>query len=136
MSLRSRVRPPPLALIVDNHDDTREMYGESLAFHGVRVVEASNAAEAMEKARTLHPDIIATDIALPGGADGIQLCEQLKSDKRTRAIPVVAVTAWALDTQVERARTCCASVLLKPCLPETLLAEIQRLLKLPAASRT
>jgi two-component system cell cycle response regulator DivK len=129
---RTKVRPPPLALIVENHRDTREMYAESLAFNGVRVVAAATADEALEKARSLRPDIIATDLGLPGGPDGVQLCEQLKGDRRTKAIPVVAVTAWAIGEHVERAKAAgCESVLLKPCLPETLLAEIQQLLKLP-----
>jgi CheY-like chemotaxis protein len=129
---RAKVRLPPLALIVENHRDTRDMYAESLAFNGVRVVAAATAEDALEKARSLRPDIIATDLGLPGGADGVQLCEQLKGDERTKAIPVVAVTAWALGGHVERAKAAgCESVLLKPCLPETLLAEIQQLLKRP-----
>jgi len=133
----AKVRRPPLALIVENHDDTREMYAESLAFHGVRVVEASTAEDAVAKARTLRPDVIATDLGLPGNVDGVQLCQRLKGDQATHAIPVVVVTAWAIGAQVERAKAAgCASVLVKPCLPETLLAEIHRLLKLPTVSRT
>ena len=94
-TLVANVRPPPLALIVENHRDTREMYAEALTLHGVRVVEAVTVIDALELAQTLHPDVITTDLGLPGGADGVQLCQQLKGDVRTRAIPVVAVTAWA-----------------------------------------
>ena len=102
-------------------------------FSGFRVAEAATADEAIEKAHRLRPHIITTDIALSGSSgDGCALCERLKADPRTRAIPVIAVTAWAIGGYVGRARRAgCESVLIKPCLPEALLAEIQRLLKLP-----
>jgi two-component system, cell cycle response regulator DivK len=128
---RPTTRPPPLALLVENHRDTREMYAEWLVFSGYRVAEAATADEAIEKARRLHPHIIATDIGLLGNGDGCALCERLKADLRTRAIPVIAVTAWVSGGHVERSRRAgCDSVLLKPCLPEALLAEIQRLLNI------
>ena len=69
-TLIANVRPPPLALIVENHRDTREMYAEALKFHGVRVVEAATAIDALELALTLHPDVITTELGLPGDADG------------------------------------------------------------------
>ena len=124
-------RPPPLALIVEDDADTREMYAEWLGFCGFTVIEASTAAEAVEKACTSRPDIITTDVALRG-QDGCELCVQLKSDERTRTIPVVAVTAWAMGGQVERAwHAGCDSVLVKPVLPDALLAEILRILNIP-----
>lgn len=134
MSLSSsRVRTPPkrLALLVENHHETREMYVEWLVWSGFRVIQASSASEAIEKARRQRPDIITTDIGLSGDADGCQLCEALKADERTRKIPVIAVTAWSMGGYVQRARDAgCDSVLIKPCLPQDLLVEIQRLLKL------
>jgi two-component system cell cycle response regulator DivK len=119
----------PLALIVEDDRDTREMYAESLAFMGVRVIASRTAEDAIEKARTLHPDIIATDLGLPGNKDGCQLALELKQDSRTSGIPVVAVTAWAMGGYVERARRAgCDSILIKPVLPADLFNEIQRLL--------
>jgi two-component system cell cycle response regulator DivK len=134
---RPKVRPPPLALLVENDGHTREMYAEWLVFSGFRVAEASTADEAIEKARQLRPQIITTDIGLSGNGDGCNLCERLKADKRTRAIPVIAVTAWAIGGYVERARRAgCDSVLIKPCLPAELLIEIQRLLQLPRSKKS
>ena len=126
-----------LVLIVEDDEQTREMYAEWLIFSGFRVAEAKNGPEAFEKARTLKPDVITTDIGLTGGMDGCQLTESLRSYTDTNKIPVIAVTAWAMGGDVERARTAgCDAVLIKPCLPETLLGEIQRLLKLhPPRSR-
>lgn len=129
------VRPPPLVLVVENDLHTREMYAEWLIYSGYRVAQATYADDAMEKARTLRPDIITTDIGLQGAKDGCQLCEDLKAYARTKDIPVIAVTAWTMGGHLERAREAgCDSVLVKPCLPETLLVEIQRLLKLTLTS--
>ena len=119
-----------LVLIVEDDDHTREMYAEWLVFSGLRVAEARNGPDALEKARELRPDVITTDIGLHGGMDGCQLTESLKSYAHTNHIPVIAVTAWVMGGHVERAyKAGCDSVLVKPCLPETLLAEIRRLLK-------
>jgi two-component system cell cycle response regulator DivK len=124
--------PPPLVLIVEDDRDTREMYAESLAYFGLRVSEASDAHEALRKVRDRRPDIIATDIGLPG-LDGYSFCALIKGDERTKKIPVIGVTAWAMVSEVQRAKVAgCDSVLTKPCLPKALLAEIQRLLKLTA----
>ena len=128
---RSAADVPPLALLVEDHQETREMYAQWLAFSGLRVAEAATVDEAIAKAVQLRPHVITTDMGLHGGADGCNLCERLKADERTREIPVIAVTAWAMGDHVERAKQAgCDSVLIKPCLPEELLAEIQRLLKL------
>lgn len=120
---------PPLVLIVDNDPDTCDMYSEMLVFSGVRVVASSAAQDAMEKAQTLQPDVITTDLGL-WGTDGCRLCEDLKNDARTSSIPIIAVTGWAESGHVERAkRAGCDSVLVKPCAPDALLAEIYRILK-------
>jgi CheY-like chemotaxis protein len=90
-----------------------------------------DASDAFQQAHTQCPDIITTDIGLPGGTDGCELTTQLKNDTRTRNIPVIAVTAWAVGGHVERARAAgCDSVMVKPVFPTELLTEIQRLLKL------
>jgi two-component system, cell cycle response regulator DivK len=117
----------PLVLIVERNVTTREMYAEWLAFSGCRVFEVSSAAAALAMIRVVRPDLIVTDIA-PGDAfDGCALCEHIKS---TTAVPVIVVTARAMGGYVERARAAgCNAVLLQPCLPETLLAEIRRQLR-------
>ena len=125
----------PLALLVEDDEQTREMYAEWLVFSGFRVAEAATVDEAIAKTLELHPQIITTDIGLPGDQDGCDLCSRLKADDRTKSIPIIAVTAWAMGGHLERAhRAGCDSVLIKPCLPADLLTEIQRLLK-PKPSR-
>ena len=119
----------PLVLIVDDFQDNREMYAEFLRFSGLRVEEATNGIEALEKAATLLPDLIVMDLSLPG-IDGWEATRRLKSDSVTKHIPVLALTGHALAGYSEGARQAgCDGFITKPCLPEALLAEIQRVLQ-------
>jgi CheY-like chemotaxis protein len=66
---------------------------------------------------------------LQKGDDGCALCQRLKSEDATCGIPVLVVTAWAMGGHVERAKQAgCDAVLLKPCSPATLVAEIRKYL--------
>jgi two-component system cell cycle response regulator DivK len=134
MSLVSAaIRRQPLVLIVDDNQDSRDLYAEWLVQSGFRVAHARSGQEALSQASELLPDVITVDIALPGGMDGYELCERLKADARTRSIPLIAVTGWAMESSVTRAsQVGCASVLIKPCTPDVLHAEIQRWLNGPA----
>ena len=118
----------PLVLVVEDYQDTREMYTAYLQFSGFRVAEAANGLEALEKTRELLPDIILMDLALPK-IDGWEATRRLKADERTRHIPIVALTGHALAGHAEGARQAgCDAFVTKPCLPDALVAEIQRML--------
>jgi two-component system, cell cycle response regulator DivK len=117
-----------LVLVVEDYQDTREMYVAYLQFSGYRVAEATNGVEAIEKTLELHPDIILMDLALPK-MDGWEATRRLKSDERTRHIPIVALTGHALAGHAEGARRAgCDSFVTKPCLPDALVAEIKKML--------
>jgi two-component system cell cycle response regulator DivK len=116
---------PPLVLIVDDFPDNREMYMQFLEFSGLRVAEAQNGLEALERAFALLPDVIVMDLSLPG-LDGWEATRRLKADDRTRAIPVIALTGHALAGHSKGAMEAgCDAFITKPCLPERLLEEIQ-----------
>jgi two-component system, cell cycle response regulator DivK len=118
----------PLILVVDDYQDAREMYAEYLQFSGFRVAEARNGNEAVEQAFALKPDLILMDLSLPG-MDGWEATRQLKSDERTRHIPVVALTGHALAGASEGAKKAgCDSFVTKPCLPDDLVVEVRRML--------
>jgi CheY-like chemotaxis protein len=118
----------PLILVVDDYQDAREMYAEYLQFSGFRVAEARNGNEAVEQAFALKPDLILMDLSLPG-MDGWEATRHLKSDERTRHIPVVALTGHALAGASEGARKAgCDSFVTKPCLPDDLVVEVRRML--------
>jgi len=128
-------RTPPFALLVDRDADTRKMYAEYLRLSACRTDEAEDGREALAKAITLRPDVVVTETRLPG-ISGFELCSLLRQDHTTRTTPIVVVTGDAFDEQVHRAKSCGAdSVLVKPCLPETLLSEIALVLDRSAALR-
>jgi CheY-like chemotaxis protein len=119
----------PLVLVVEDYQDAREMYVEYLKFSGFQVAEARNGLEAIEQAVHLLPDIILMDLALPR-MDGWEATRRLKEDERTRHIPVVALTGHALAGHAEGARQAgCDAFVTKPCLPDALVAEINRVLR-------
>ena len=76
----------PLVLVVDDYQDAREMYAEYLEFSGFRVEQATNGAEALDKAFALLPDVILMDLSLPI-IDGWEATRRLKGDERTRTSP-------------------------------------------------
>jgi len=118
----------PLVLVVEDYQDAREMYSAYLQFSGYRVAEATNGLEAIETAIQLMPDIILMDLALPK-VDGWEATKRLKSDPRTKHIPIVALTGHALAGFAEGAREAgCDAFVTKPCLPDALVAEIRRML--------
>jgi DNA-binding response OmpR family regulator len=115
------------ALLVDRDADTRKMYSEYLALSAWTIDEAEDGREALAKALARHHDIIITETRLPG-INGFDLCALLRTDVSTRAALIVLVTGDAYESDVIRAKAAGAdSVLVKPCLPETLLSEVQRL---------
>ena len=127
---------PPLVLIVDDYDDNREMYSSYLEFAGMRVAEAVNGKEALAKTSELMPDLIVMDLSLPG-VDGWQATRIIKDDPRTRDILVLALTGHALEGASQGARAAgCDGFLTKPCLPEDLFREIERMLAAAVAARS
>lgn len=110
------------------------MYSEYLQFSGYDVVEAANGMEALQRAVDTTPDIILMDLSLPI-MDGWEATRRLKADERTAEIPVVALTGHALAGISEGARQAgCDAFVTKPCLPEDLVREIQKVLDEPGGA--
>ena len=120
--------PTPRVLVVEDDPETRRFYMGILEEHGFLVEQAHNGLQALEKALATAPDLVLTDIAVPG-LDGIGLCRQLRADPRTRDVPVLAVTGYDDRHYDDRARRAGANRLLrKPVRAETLVAEARGLL--------
>lgn len=121
-------RPPAqsLVLVVEDVDDAYEAIADVLAEAGLRVVGARNGIDAVDTAVKLLPDVILMDLSLPlmGGCEAARL---LKSDSRTRDIPIIAVTGHHNFLALAREAGCDAFVT-KPCLPEDLVKEIRKVL--------
>jgi CheY-like chemotaxis protein len=119
----------PVVLIVEDDPETRQYYQSVFELDGFRTEEAHNGLQAFEKATLAAPDIILTDIAVPG-IDGIELCRRIRADHRTRSIPVLAVTGYEDRGYSDRAMDAGADCMLtKPCPPASLIAEARRLLE-------
>ena len=116
-------------LLVEDDQDGRRMYVEWLTGAGFRVSQAHNGLQALERALDLLPDVVVTDLNIPG-IDGFELTRRLKHDPRTRDIPVIAVTGYAaFAADPGRAhRAGCDVVLPKPCSPDDLESAIRSLI--------
>ena len=116
-------------LLVEDDPQGRRLYADWLSLAGFRVEQAHNGLQALERARETMPDVIVTDLHIPG-IDGFELARQLRLDVRTRAIPVLAVTGYAaFAADPERARRAgCDAVLPKPCSAEDLETAIRTLM--------
>ena len=117
-------RTKPMVLMVDDDLDTREMYAVGLSLLGLSVVIAGDANAAFDLACEMDPDVIVTDVWLPG-SDGYALAHRLQREERTRRTPVLIVTGWAGAEHATRARLAgCAALLEKPCPPDVLFGHI------------
>ena len=81
----------PRVLVVEDDPETRHFYAGILAADGFDTYEAHNGFQAFAKAIETRPDLVLTDIAVPG-LDGIELCRRLRADPRTSSVRVLAVT--------------------------------------------
>jgi signal transduction histidine kinase len=79
-------------LIADDEQPLAEAIAAALGRHGLQVAMAHDGEQALELARTLQPDLILLDVAMPGRS-GLEVCATLKTDPVTAAIPVVFITA-------------------------------------------
>lgn len=117
-----------LALLVDHDDETRGKYAEYLRASAWTVEQATDGREALAKAISLRPRIVITETRLPG-ISGFDLCGLLRHDSQTAGTPIVMITGDAYPSDLARAHAAGADVVLvKPCLPDRLAAEIRRVL--------
>jgi PAS domain S-box-containing protein len=87
-------------LVVEDHDDAREMIAGVLEAAGARVLAAATTMEAIERVVHVKPDVLIADLGLPG-EDGYQLLNRLRA--RHPDVPAIALTAYARSTDRDRA---------------------------------
>jgi two-component system cell cycle response regulator DivK len=92
----------PKILLVEDHEDNRDMLSRRLTRRGYEVVLAVDGEEALTKATAELPDVILMDMSLPI-MDGWEATRRLKADPTTQAIPVIALTAHAMSGDREKA---------------------------------
>ena len=113
--------PGRLVLLVEDDREGRQQFAVWLEQAGFQVAATHNGLQALERAVDIRPDVVVTDLYLPG-IDGYELTRRLRSDARTQHIPVIAVTGYAPYAQdPDRAdRAGCDVFLSKPCTSEEL----------------
>lgn len=116
-------------LLVEDNEDFRFYLKDNLRAN-FKVIEATNGKEGWQKALSLHPQLIVSDISMPQ-MDGISLLQKLKSDKRTSHIPVILLTALTNEEQqLSGLATGANDYITKPFNFEILHAKIRNLLHL------
>ena len=118
----------PTVLIVDDNADIRT-YLRSILRGQYRVLEAEDGKRGLELARELVPDLIVSDVMMPV-MNGLEFCQQVKKDGISSHIPVILLTARALEKhQIEGYESGADAYITKPFSPELLLARIDNLLQ-------
>jgi CheY-like chemotaxis protein len=92
----------PKVLLVEDNEMNRDMLSRRLARNGYDVVIAVNGQEGVDMAGSEKPDLILMDMSLPV-LDGWEATRRLKADPATASIPVIALTAHAMDSDREKA---------------------------------
>ena len=90
-------------LIVEDNELNMKLFNDLLEAHGYATLKTADGIEAIELARTHHPDLILMDIQLPE-ISGLEVTKWLKDDEELNHIPVIAVTAFAMKGDEERIR--------------------------------
>lgn len=105
---------PKTVLIVEDNELNMKLFHDLLQANGFETIETRNGIEALDLARKHKPDLILMDIQLPE-VSGLEVTKWIKEDDELKAIPVIAVTAFAMKGDEERIREGgCEAYLSKP----------------------
>ena len=119
----------PKILLVEDNEMNRDMLSRRLEKRGYTLVVAVDGAGGVAMARSEHPDLILMDMSLPV-IDGWEATKQIKADPETKDIPIIALTAHAMDSDRQKAIGAgCDDFDTKPVELARLLGKIEELLK-------
>lgn len=113
-------------LLVEDNEDNLVVYRTILEHVGFRVIEARDGEEGVSRAKENLPDLILMDISIPK-MDGWEATQRLKAFENTKAIPIIALTAHALEEDRQKAlQAGCDGYLAKPVEPRRVVQEVER----------
>ncbi len=116
-------------LVIEDHEDNRRIMRDLLTSAGYEVLEAVTGQEGVTSAETHRPELILMDIQLPD-FDGYEATRRIKANPTLRAIPIIAVTSYALSgDDVKAFEAGCDAYVTKPFSPRELLAKIREYLE-------
>ena len=117
---------PKLVLIVEDNELNMKLFRDLLAAYGYATIETRRGMDALDLARQHRPDLILMDIQLPE-VSGLEVTKWLKDDDDLAAIPVVAVTAFAMKGDEQRIRQGgCEAYISKPIAIASFIATVRR----------
>lgn len=117
-------------LLADDYPDAVDVLALFLRGAGFEVLTSSDGASALAEATRRRPDLIVMDLEMPV-LSGYEVATRLRQQEETRDIPLIAATGYSNPQQIEDAvRAGFDAVIVKPCDPDELVAEIRRLLEL------
>ncbi len=132
----TKVRVKPLVLIVDDEPDAVELLEFNLRKAGYDVSTAVDGNAALERARTLQPDLILLDLMIPE-VDGMEVCKLIRRNPATSGIPVIMLTAKAGEIdRVVGLELGADDYVTKPYSPRELLLRIRNVLRRGAEQET
>ncbi len=115
-------------LIVEDNELNMKLFHDLLEAHGYNILQTRDGMEALKIARDKRPDLILMDIQLPE-VSGLEVTKWIKEDDRLKAIPVVAVTAFAMKGDEEKIREGgCEAYIAKPISVQNFLETVQKFL--------
>ncbi|MCL4200093.1 response regulator [Patescibacteria group bacterium] len=98
-------------LLVEDDTALHSLYREALEPHGITLTAVTTGKEALEKAKSLGPDLVILDIMLPGGLNGFDVANRLRRDMSTASVPLLVLTN--LDSEKPSADAVGAEYLVK-----------------------
>lgn len=121
-------------LVVDDNASNLKLLRVLLETEGYLVRTAVHAYDALHVLRGFTPQMILLDIQLPG-MDGLALARELKADPKTASIPIIAITAYAMKGDEEKAYAAgCNGYITKPVDTRRLIQQISRHIQSPNAA--
>ena len=120
--------PDYTVLIVEDNPNNRMIMRDMMEVQGHRTLEAVDGPAGLDMALKHKPDLILMDVQLPG-MDGYEVTRRLKAHDDTKAIPIIAVTSFAMKGEEDRARQAgCDAYLSKPIDIHKLVETVQKFL--------
>ena len=115
-------------LIVEDNALNVKLFCDLLAAHGHEARPVIDSRQALDSAQEFQPDLVITDIQLPH-VSGLELIQLIRDDKNLKAVPIMAVTAYAAAADEERIRTAGANAYVsKPISVKKFVAVVEELL--------
>ena len=126
--------PNQTVLLVEDNQDNLNIYSTILRHYGYEVLEATDGETAIELARAQHPGVILMDVSIPV-IDGWEATQRIKADPATSDIPIIALTAHALEADRAKAKAVgCDGYISKPAEPRAVADTVRSYLGQPAAA--